>query len=109
MSIKEGDVWFAKFPLEEDDSKFLSRPIIILNVERLEVLVAPRVIIHSSLLSVENPLLVGVRCPAWPEAAMDGGSPKISLYDASNVNDNLFKSKTAPNFISKSSPNSPLT
>lgn len=39
MIINDGDVWFAKFPLEEDGSKFLSRPVIILNVERLEVLV----------------------------------------------------------------------
>ena len=39
MMINEGDVWFAKFPLEEDGSEFSSRPVIILNVERLIVLV----------------------------------------------------------------------
>ncbi|MHB1406778.1 MAG: type II toxin-antitoxin system PemK/MazF family toxin [Desulfitobacteriaceae bacterium] len=39
MIITEGDVWFAKFPLEEDDSRFIPRPVLILNAERLEVLV----------------------------------------------------------------------
>lgn len=39
MIISNGDVWFANFPLEEDASKFLPRPVIILNVERLKVLV----------------------------------------------------------------------
>ncbi|AFQ44322.1 type II toxin-antitoxin system PemK/MazF family toxin [Desulfosporosinus meridiei] len=39
MTIINGDVWFAKFPLEEDDSVFRSRPVIILDVERLIVLV----------------------------------------------------------------------
>lgn len=38
MIITNGDVWFAKFPLEEDDSAFRSRPVIILDVERLIVL-----------------------------------------------------------------------
>ena len=37
--IITGDVWFAKFPLEEDNSKYISRPVIILNSELLEVLV----------------------------------------------------------------------
>ncbi len=39
MIITNGDVWFAKFPLEEDDSVFHSRPVIILDVESLIVLV----------------------------------------------------------------------
>lgn len=34
-----GDVWFAKFPLEENNSKYISRPVIILDSARLEVLV----------------------------------------------------------------------
>lgn len=34
-----GDVWFAMFPLEEDNSRFISRPVIILDAARLEVLV----------------------------------------------------------------------
>ena len=37
--IVEGDVWFAKFPLEEDNSQYIFRPVIILNSDRLEVLV----------------------------------------------------------------------
>jgi len=39
MLINDGDVWFAKFPLEEDGSEVSSRPVIILDVERLIVLV----------------------------------------------------------------------
>ncbi|MGI1659689.1 MAG: type II toxin-antitoxin system PemK/MazF family toxin [Desulfitobacterium sp.] len=39
MMINDGDVWFAKFPLEEDGTESSSRPVIILNVERLIVLV----------------------------------------------------------------------
>lgn len=38
MNILEGDVWLVNFPLEEDPSQFLSRPVIVLNVETLEVL-----------------------------------------------------------------------
>ena len=34
-----GDVWFARFPLEEDNSKYISRPVIVLDAERLEVMV----------------------------------------------------------------------
>lgn len=39
MIIVDSDVWFAKFPLEEDNSQYFSRPVIILNSDRLEVLV----------------------------------------------------------------------
>ena len=39
MISNNGDVWFAMFPLEEDSSIFRSRPVIILDVERLIVLV----------------------------------------------------------------------
>ena len=38
MEILEGDVWLVNFPLEEDPTKFLSRPAIIINVGILEVL-----------------------------------------------------------------------
>jgi mRNA-degrading endonuclease toxin of MazEF toxin-antitoxin module len=33
-----GEVWFAKFPLEENSTKYLDRPVIVLNVEPIEVL-----------------------------------------------------------------------
>ena len=33
-----GDVWFVNFPLEDDSSKFLDRPVVVLDVEKLEVL-----------------------------------------------------------------------
>lgn len=29
--ILVGDVWFAMFPLEEDNSQFISRPVIVLD------------------------------------------------------------------------------
>jgi len=38
MGIKEGDVWLVNFPLEENPAEFLSRPAIVINVEKLEVL-----------------------------------------------------------------------
>jgi hypothetical protein len=31
--ISEGDVWLVNFPLEEDPTEFLPRPVIVLNVE----------------------------------------------------------------------------
>lgn len=37
--ILKGDVWFAKFPLEENNSHYISRPVIILDAAQLEVLV----------------------------------------------------------------------
>jgi hypothetical protein len=37
-SIKTGEVWFVNFPLEEDASQFLPRPVVVLDVETLEVL-----------------------------------------------------------------------
>lgn len=37
--ILVGDIWFAMFPLEEDNSQFISRPVIVLDAARLEVLV----------------------------------------------------------------------
>lgn len=36
--INVGEVWFVNFPLEEDSTKTLPRPAIVLDVETLEVL-----------------------------------------------------------------------
>lgn len=33
-----GEVWFARFPLEEDPSRTIDRPVVILDVDKLEVL-----------------------------------------------------------------------
>jgi hypothetical protein len=38
MKLVVGDVWFVNFPLEEDPNQFLPRPVIILDVDTLEVL-----------------------------------------------------------------------
>jgi mRNA-degrading endonuclease toxin of MazEF toxin-antitoxin module len=38
MNILAGDVWLVNFPLEEDSTQFLPRPVVVLNVETLEVL-----------------------------------------------------------------------
>jgi len=32
MSYKIGQIWYAKFPLEEDSSSFIERPIIIADI-----------------------------------------------------------------------------
>lgn len=36
--LKTGEVWFAEFPLEEDPRNFINRPVIILDVDSLDVL-----------------------------------------------------------------------
>ncbi|MHB8122574.1 MAG: type II toxin-antitoxin system PemK/MazF family toxin [Desulfuromonadaceae bacterium] len=36
--MNKGEVWFVSFPLEEDRSKYISRPVVILNIEAEEVL-----------------------------------------------------------------------
>jgi len=36
--IKYGEVWFAKFPYEEDETKIKARPVVVLDVETLKVL-----------------------------------------------------------------------
>jgi len=38
MIINPGEVWFVNFPLEEDSATFLSRPVVVLDVDTLEVL-----------------------------------------------------------------------
>jgi hypothetical protein len=37
-TILAGEVWFVNFPLEENPNQFLRRPVVVLNVETLEVL-----------------------------------------------------------------------
>jgi len=36
--ISEGDIWLVNFPLEEDPTLFLPRPVIVLNVDLPEIL-----------------------------------------------------------------------
>ena len=36
--MNEGEVWFASFPLEEDQSKFKPRPVVILGIKGEEIL-----------------------------------------------------------------------
>jgi len=36
--VNEGEIWLANFPLEEDPSKYLSRPVIALNVDGSDIL-----------------------------------------------------------------------
>jgi len=38
MNINPGEVWLVKFPLEEDRSQHLKRPVIVLDAETIEVL-----------------------------------------------------------------------
>ena len=38
LDIKEGEVWFVKFPLEENPNSTINRPIIVLDVDRMQVL-----------------------------------------------------------------------
>ena len=36
--MERGDVWFAKYPLEEDITKNTKRPVLVIDEEKLEVL-----------------------------------------------------------------------
>lgn len=36
--FNEGEVWFVEFPLEEDNSKYFNRPVIVLDEDKLGVL-----------------------------------------------------------------------
>lgn len=38
MNISPGDVWFVNFPLEEDPSRYLPRPVVVIDEETLQVL-----------------------------------------------------------------------
>lgn len=38
MIIQRGDVWFVKFPLDEDMIKTINRPVLVLDEDKLEVL-----------------------------------------------------------------------
>lgn len=38
QEMNKGEVWFVSFPLEEDRSKYISRPVVVLNIEDEEVL-----------------------------------------------------------------------
>jgi hypothetical protein len=35
--IREGEVWKVRFPLEEDEYKWLPRPVVVLDIDRFEV------------------------------------------------------------------------
>lgn len=39
MDINYGEIWFAKFPFEEDVNQIKSRPVVVLNVGIIEMLV----------------------------------------------------------------------
>lgn len=36
--VKTGEVWFCRFPLEENPKKFIVNPVVVLNADTLEVL-----------------------------------------------------------------------
>ncbi|WP_068794190.1 type II toxin-antitoxin system PemK/MazF family toxin [Brevibacillus laterosporus] len=38
MDLVVGDVWFAKFPLEENPSESINRPVVVLDIDTVEVL-----------------------------------------------------------------------
>lgn len=37
-SFREGEVWFVEFPLEEDNSQTINRPVVVLDEDQLGVL-----------------------------------------------------------------------
>ena len=38
MIMSPGDVWFVRFPLEEDPTNYLPRPVVVIDEETLQVL-----------------------------------------------------------------------
>ena len=38
MQMNKGEVWFVEFPLEEDPSRILNRPVVVLDENLLGVL-----------------------------------------------------------------------
>lgn len=36
--IRKGEVWQVKFPLEEDETQYLKRPVVVLDPDKYEVL-----------------------------------------------------------------------
>lgn len=48
MDINYGEVWFAKFPLEEDKDNIKPRPVVVLDADIFEVLVVKVIKADSS-------------------------------------------------------------
>lgn len=38
MKYSKGEVWFVEFPIEEDNSRIINRPVVVLDENRLGVL-----------------------------------------------------------------------
>ena len=45
-NFHEGEVWFVGFPLEEDDTQIINRPVVVLDEDKLGVL-SVKVIKHK--------------------------------------------------------------
>ena len=81
--MKQWEVWFAKFPFEEDNSIEKKRPVIIINVETLEVL-SIKVTSHSARTEDEY----DTELVHWSEAGLD--KPSVARISKSM---NLTKDK----------------
>ena len=58
--ISEGDIWLVSFPLEEDPTEFLPRPVIVLNVQ-LPYILSTKITKHDPRTtdSFDTPILHG--------------------------------------------------
>lgn len=84
---KRGEVWFVEFPLEEDETKILNRPVIVLSEqdEELEVL-SVKITKHSPRDKWDYPILY------WEEAS-------LKLASTARISKTIFLS--TENFIRK--------
>ena len=85
--MKIWEIWFAKFPFEEDPSIEKERPVIILNVEPLEVL-SVKVTSHK----VRNEDEYDIAIEHWQEAGLR--KPSVArISKAMFLDNNKFEYK----------------
>lgn len=51
--MNKGEVWFVEFPLEEDPSRILNRPVVVLDENLLGVL-SVKITKHKATLTIER-------------------------------------------------------
>ncbi|MBB6632489.1 type II toxin-antitoxin system PemK/MazF family toxin [Clostridium algidicarnis] len=84
---KRGEVWFVEFPLEEDNSKTINRPVIVLSEsdEELEVL-SVKITKHAPRDEWDYPLLY------WNEASLRlASTARVSKASYLAQDDFIFK------------------
>ena len=105
MSYKIGQIWYAKFPLEEDSSSFIERPVIIADI-KLPNLAVVKITKHAPRSNDPYDVLIkrykeaGLKYPSTAriskdviinENQIDNKKGELHLIDYKNVFDTLNK------------------